>query len=82
MNILNSATKIVLLLIIITMCVLTLIKIVDAKDFMNVVSVVVAFYFWQKTANTDMNDAMVAWIKADAKKEAEKEIELQNKSSI
>ena len=82
MNILNSATKIVLLLIILTMCILTFVKIVDAKDFMSVVSVIVAFYFWQKTATTDINDAMVAWIKADAKKQAEMEMQIKNQSSI
>ena len=48
-EILKSATKIVLLLIVISLIVLTFMKIVDPKDFMSIALMVVSFYFGQKT---------------------------------
>lgn len=48
-EILNSATKIVLLLMVISLIVLTFMKIVDPKDFMSIALMVVSFYFGQKT---------------------------------
>lgn len=48
-EILQSATKIVLLAIVAALIVLTFMKIVDAKDFMSITLMVVAFYFGQKT---------------------------------
>ena len=47
-EILNSATKIVLLAVISALIVLTFMKIVDAKDFMSIALMVVSFYFGQK----------------------------------
>jgi len=48
-EILNSATKIVLLAVISALIVLTFMKIVDAKDFMSIALMIVSFYFGQKT---------------------------------
>jgi len=48
-EILKSATKIVLLLMVISLIVLTFMRIVDAKDFMSIALMVVSFYFGQKT---------------------------------
>jgi len=48
-EILKSATKIVLLLMVISLIALTFIKIVDPKDFMSIALMVVSFYFGQKT---------------------------------
>ena len=48
-EILNSATKLVLLMIVVSLIVLTFLRIVDAKDFMSITLMVVAFYFGQKT---------------------------------
>jgi len=47
-EILNSATKIVLLAVISALIILTFMKIVDAKDFMSIALMVVSFYFGQK----------------------------------
>jgi len=47
-EILNSATKIVLLAVISALIVLTFMKIVDSKDFMSIALMVVSFYFGQK----------------------------------
>ncbi|MDD3069553.1 MAG: hypothetical protein PHR89_05130 [Bacilli bacterium] len=47
-EILNSATKIVLLAVISALIVLTFMKIVDAKDFMSIALMIVSFYFGQK----------------------------------
>lgn len=47
-NILQSATKIVLLLIVVALIALTFLKIVDAKDFISIALMIVSFYFGQK----------------------------------
>jgi hypothetical protein len=48
MNILSSATKIVLLLLIVALVALTSLKIVDQEIFKTVILMVVSFYFGQK----------------------------------
>jgi len=47
-EILQSATKIVLLLVVVALIALTFLKIVDAKDFMSIALMIVSFYFGQK----------------------------------
>lgn len=49
MQILNSATKITLLLMVIGLLVFTFLGKVDWKDFILLASMVLAFYFWDKT---------------------------------
>ena len=49
MNILTSATKISLLLLVVALIYLTTIKILDTKPFETVLLMVVSFYFGQKT---------------------------------
>ncbi len=48
MEILQSATKIVLLLVVVALIALTFLKIVDAKDFISIALMIVSFYFGQK----------------------------------
>jgi len=57
-EILKSATKIVLLMIVISLIILTFMRIVDAKDFMSITLMVVAFYFGQKTNTTPTAEDM------------------------
>ena len=47
-EILQSATKIVLLLVVVALIALTFLKIVDAKDFISIALMIVSFYFGQK----------------------------------
>lgn len=51
-EILNSATKIVLLLLIVALVALTSFKILDQEIFKTVILMVVSFYFGQKINNT------------------------------
>ena len=48
MRIFESATRLVLLLLSAALVTLTFMGIVDAKDFMSIVTMVFAFYFGQK----------------------------------
>lgn len=45
----RSATKFVFVTIMITFCVLAFLRIVDVKDFKDVVMIVVSFYFGNRT---------------------------------
>ncbi len=54
MNILNSASKIVFILLTVALIGLTAMKIVDAKDFVVLASMGYAFYF-SKPANPDVS---------------------------
>lgn len=52
MEVFKSATKIVLMLIIIALIILTFLHIVDPKDFMTIALMVVSFYFGKGTATS------------------------------
>ena len=49
MNILNSATKIVLILIVISIILLNILQIEVWEPLKSIALMVISFYFWQKT---------------------------------
>ena len=55
MNIFSSATKIVLLIMVISFCALTFIGKIDPKDFVSALLMVLSFYYGAKSNNNINN---------------------------